>query len=75
MRQRKSSASNYRTLHLSVLAIFSAPPVGISLYNPVTSARRNFTEPQYKARPSHHASLFPQIASIRRRWISHRCCV
>jgi len=45
MRQRKSSASNYRTLHLSVLAIFSAPPAGISLYDPVASARRNFKEP------------------------------
>jgi hypothetical protein len=28
-----------------------------------------------QAHPSHHASLSPQIASIRRRWISHRRCV
>ena len=28
-----------------------------------------------QSRPSHHASLSPQIASIRRRWISHRDCV
>jgi hypothetical protein len=41
----------------------------------VASTRRNFKEPQYEARPSHHASLSPQIASIRRRWISHRDCV
>ena len=75
MRQRKSSASNYRTLHLSVLAIFGAPPAGISLYDPVASARRNSKEPQYRLAPSHHASLSPQIASIPRRWISHRRCV
>jgi hypothetical protein len=59
MRQRKSSASNYRTLHLSVLAIFSAPPAGISLYDPVTSARRNSKEPQYRlAHPT--TLLFPR---------------
>jgi len=71
MRQRKSSASNYRTLHLSVLAIFSAPPAGISLYDPEASARMEFQGAAVQARPSHHASLSPQIASIRRRWISH----
>jgi len=75
MRQRKSSASNYRTLHLSVLAIFSAPPAGISLYDPEASARMEFQGAAVQVRPSHHASLSPQIASIRRRWISHHRCV
>ena len=64
MRQRKSSASNYRTLHLSVLAIFGAPPAGISLYDPVASARTEFQGAAVQARPSHHASLSPQIASV-----------
>jgi hypothetical protein len=70
MRQRKSSASNYRTLRLSVGAIFSAPPADISLYDPVASARTEFQGAAVQAHPSHHASLFPQIASIRRRCIS-----
>jgi hypothetical protein len=72
MRQRRSSASNYRTLHLSVLAIFSAPPAGISLYNRVASERTEFQGAAVEARASHHASLSPQIALIAKRWISHR---
>jgi hypothetical protein len=59
MRQRKSSASNYRTLYLSVLAIFSAPPAGISLYDPEASARTEFQGAQYRlAHPT--TLLFPR---------------
>src|SRR5580693_6239668 len=48
MRQRKSSASNYRTLHLTVLAIFSAPgPPAVYLFTTRWPPQgRNSKEPQ-----------------------------
>jgi hypothetical protein len=59
MRQRKSSASNYRTLRLTVLAIFSAPPAVYLFTTRWPPQGRNSKEPQYRlAHPT--TLLFPR---------------
>jgi hypothetical protein len=85
---QKHSARNFidtcgsasQALRITALCIYqfwqySALRPLLSLYDPEASARTEFQGAAVQARPSHHASLSLQIASIRRRWISHHRCV